>query len=271
MPEDASASRLRLLSALALIPVALGIVVAGGWIFALFVGLMTALMALEWSGLSEVRFGRDYARLAGALVVGVGLLTTALAALGRPHDAFACVVIGALAAGLIAWARGAASWWAGTGVVLVGVPALALVWLRSLPEVGMGVLLWLLIVVWTTDTAAYVVGRRLRGPRLAPTISPHKTWSGLGGGLIGASLASVVMAWALGSERLAYAAGLGAGFAIMAQLGDLAESVLKRRAGVKDSGSLIPGHGGVLDRVDGLLLTAPALALLLGSTPWQWP
>jgi phosphatidate cytidylyltransferase len=111
----------------------------------------------------------------------------------------------------------------------------------------------------------------MRGPRLAPTISPGKTWSGLGGGLIGASLASVVMAWALGSERLAYAAGLGAGFAVMAQLGDLAESILKRRAGVKDSGSLIPGHGGVLDRVDGFLLTAPALALLLGSTAWSWP
>lgn len=271
MPEDSAASRLRLLSALALVPVALGIVIAGGLVFAAFVGLMTALMALEWSRLSEVRFGRDYARFAGALVLGSGLLTTALAALGRPRDALACVLVGALTAGVIAWVRGAASWWASIGVALVGVPALALIWLRSLPEVGMGVLLWLLVVVWTTDTAAYVVGRRMRGPRLAPTISPGKTWSGLGGGLIGASLASVLMAWALGSERLAYAAGLGAGFAIMAQLGDLAESILKRRAGVKDSGSLIPGHGGVLDRVDGLLLTAPALALLLGSTAWQWP
>jgi phosphatidate cytidylyltransferase len=131
--------------------------------------------------------------------------------------------------------------------------------------------LWLLIVVWSTDTAAYLVGRRVGGLRLAPSISPGKTWSGLTGGVIGASVASVLTAWALGSERLAHAAGLGAIFAILAQLGDLAESALKRRAGVKDSGWLIPGHGGVLDRVDGLLLTAPVLALLIGAGAWSWP
>jgi phosphatidate cytidylyltransferase len=260
-----------LLSALALVPIALALVVAGGWSFSLFVGLMTALMALEWSGLSESRFGRPYGRLAGAAVLAVGLLATALTALGRPSAALMSVGLGALAAGLVAWACGAAASWTSLGVGLIGVPAVALVWLRSLPEVGLSVLLWLLIVVWTTDSAAYVVGRRVGGPRLAPSISPGKTWAGLGGGVIGASLASVITVWALGSERLVHAAGLGAGFAVVAQAGDLLESMLKRRAGVKDSGSLIPGHGGVLDRVDGLLLTAPALALLLGSSVWQWP
>jgi phosphatidate cytidylyltransferase len=172
---------------------------------------------------------------------------------------------------LIVSARAAAAMWAGIGVALIGLPAVALVWLRAVPELGLGLLLWLLIVVWTTDTAAYAVGRRVGGPRLAPAISPGKTWSGLGGGVIGASLAGAITLWALGSERLIHAAGLGAAFAVLAQLGDLAESALKRRAGVKDSGSLIPGHGGVLDRVDGFLLTAPALALLLGSRAWQWP
>jgi phosphatidate cytidylyltransferase len=132
-------------------------------------------------------------------------------------------------------------------------------------------MLWLLIVVWTTDGVAYLVGRRVGGPRLAPSISPGKTWSGLAGGVLGAGLASLIVASVLGSERLVHAAGLGAGFAVVAQLGDLAESMLKRRAGFKDSGSLIPGHGGVLDRVDGLLLTAPALSLLLGLKVWQWP
>jgi phosphatidate cytidylyltransferase len=172
------------------------------------------------------------------------------------------VAVAALAAGLVARARGSAPLWTSVGIVLIGLPAVALVWLRSLPDIGLSALLWLLIVVWTTDSAAYVVGRRVGGARLAPSISPGKTWAGLGGGVIGASLASVIVAWALGSERLVHAAGLGAGFAVIAQLGDLAESMLKRRAGVKDSGSLIPGHGGVLDRVDGLLLAAPLLALL---------
>jgi phosphatidate cytidylyltransferase len=174
-------------------------------------------------------------------------------------------------AGVLARTHAAASLWASIGVALVGLPAVALVWLRSIPDIGLDLLLWLLIVVWTTDTAAYVVGRRVGGPRLAPVVSPGKTWSGLGGGVIGASLASVITGWALGSERLLQLAGLGAVFALLAQLGDLAESMLKRRAGVKDSGSLIPGHGGVLDRVDGLLLTAPALALLVAAKAWPWP
>jgi phosphatidate cytidylyltransferase len=263
--------RLRVLSALALVPVALAVVVAGGWIYFFSVALLVTLMALEWRHLSEVRFGRRYGRFAGAATLAVSLAAAAVTALGRPLAAVLCVVIVAVLAGLVAWARAAAAMWAGIGVALIGLPAVALVWLRSVPELGLGLLLWLLIVVWTTDTAAYAVGRNVGGPRLAPAISPGKTWSGLGGGVIGASLASAITLSALGSERLVHAAGLGAAFAVLAQLGDLAESALKRRAGVKDSGSLIPGHGGVLDRVDGFLLTAPALALLLGSRAWPWP
>ena len=259
------------MSALALVPVALGVVVAGGWVYAAFVGLLAVLMALEWQHLSEVRFGAPYGRLAGALALGVALVATILAALGRPREAVACVALGMVLAGLLARTRVAASLWAGVGVALIALPAIALVWLRSIPEIGLDLLLWLLVVVWTTDTAAYLVGRNVGGPRLAPSISPGKTWSGLGGGVIGASLASVITGWALGSERLLQLAGLGAVFAVLAQLGDLAESMLKRRAGVKDSGSLIPGHGGVLDRVDGLLLTAPVLALLIGFGAWRWP
>jgi phosphatidate cytidylyltransferase len=260
-----------LLSAVVLVPIAVGVVVAGGWIFALFVGVMVALMAYEWSRLSEVRFGRAYAHLAGAVVLGAGLGATLLTALGQPDGGLLCVVAAALAAGLIAWMRGLAAVWTSIGVALVGLPAVALLWLRSLPEIGLSALVWLLIVVWATDSAAYLVGRTVGGARLAPSISPGKTWAGLGGGIVGASLASVIVAWVLGSEQLAHAAALGAGFAIIAQLGDLAESMLKRRAGVKDSGWLIPGHGGVLDRVDGLLLTAPVLSLLLGLNAWPWP
>ena len=271
MPEDRAAFRLRVLSALTLVPIALVIVVAGGWIYPLFVGLLAALMALEWRRLSEARFDPQYGRLAGGIALGVGMVAAALAALDRPREAVACVAFGMVLAWALTRTRAAASLWATIGVALIGLPTIALVWLRSVPALGLDLVLWLLVVVWTTDTAAYVVGRRVGGLRLAPSISPGKTWSGLSGGVIGASLASVVTAWALGSERLVNAAGLGAVFAVLAQLGDLAESALKRRAGVKDSGWLIPGHGGVLDRVDGLLFTAPVLALLVGAGAWSWP
>jgi phosphatidate cytidylyltransferase len=269
VPEGRSAFRLRVLSALALVPVALGVVVAGGWIYAGFVALLAILMALEWRRLSEARYGAPYGRLAGGLALGVALVATILAALGWPREAVASVALGLVLA--LARTRAPGSLWAGIGVALVALPAVALVWLRSIPEVGLDLLLWLLIVVWTTDTAAYLVGQSVGGPRLAPSISPGKTWSGLGGGVLGASLASAITAWALGYERLVQFAGVGAVFAVLAQLGDLTESALKRRAGVKDSGSLIPGHGGVLDRVDGLLITAPVLALLVGFDAWRWP
>jgi phosphatidate cytidylyltransferase len=251
--------------------VAIALVIAGGWIFGLFLAVMTILMAVEWTRLSAARFGGEYGRAAGALAGGVGLVATLVAASGRPGVALACVTIGTAVGILVALARGAAAGWTAIGVALIGLPAIALVWLRSLPDIGLGATLWLLIVVWTTDGLAYLVGRQFGGPRLAPAISPGKTWSGLGGGVVGAGVASLVVASVLGSERLAHAAGLGAAFAIIAQVGDLAESMLKRRAGVKDSGTLIPGHGGVLDRVDGLLLTAPALSVLLGSRAWPWP
>jgi len=207
-------------------------------------------------------------------VLLVGLTATLLMASGRPEGAVVCLLGGALLSGAVAWVAGGRPLWTSLGVAYVGLPALSLIWLRAAPELGLSALLWLLIVVWTTDTAAYFSGRAIGGPRLAPRISPSKTWSGLCGGMLGAALTGALTTWLLGSERLLQAAGLGAVLAIVAQLGDLAESALKRAAQVKDSGSLIPGHGGLLDRVDGLLFAAPALALLgliagPESLPWQ--
>jgi phosphatidate cytidylyltransferase len=249
-------------------------VVLGGWGFAGFVALAVVLMALEWARLSTLRFGRQSGWIAGGAVLVVGSSATLLIAAGRPEAALGCLLGGALLSGLVAWAAGGPPLWTGLGVDYVGLPALALLWLRAVPEMGLGLLLWLLIVVWTTDTAAYFAGRSLGGPRLAPAISPSKTWSGLCGGMLGAALTGALAAWLLGSERLLQAAGLGAVLAVVAQLGDLTESAFKRLAGVKDSGTLIPGHGGLLDRVDGLLFAAPALALvglMAGpeSLPWR--
>jgi phosphatidate cytidylyltransferase len=266
--------RLRLLSAVALVPIALLLVVVGGWGFTGFVELAVALMALEWARLTSARHGRRSGVFAGAAVFAVGFVSTLLIAFEHTAVALGTLVLGALVAGLIALTWGGPGLWIALGVGYVGLPALALIWLRAVPELGLSVLVWLLIVVWTTDTAAYFTGRRLGGPRLAPRISPGKTWSGFVGGIVGAGVASVVVVLALGSTRVAYAALLGAVLAVVAQIGDLVESALKRRAGVKDSGSLIPGHGGLFDRVDSLLLAAPVLALLallLGPSAWPWP
>ncbi|HEX5795299.1 MAG TPA: phosphatidate cytidylyltransferase [Geminicoccaceae bacterium] len=262
MAERDPALRLRVLSALALIPIALAMVVLGGWGFAGFVELAVVLMAFEWARLSILRFGRRSGWIAGGAVLAVGSIATLLIAAGRPEAALGCLLGGTVLAALLARAVGGSPVWTGLGVVYVGLPAIALIWLRAVPELGLGLLIWLLVVVWATDTAAYFAGRTLGGPRLAPAISPSKTWSGLCGGMLGAALTGAFTAGLLGSERLIQAAGLGAVLAIVAQLGDLTESAFKRMAGVKDSSALIPGHGGLLDRIDGLLFAAPALALV---------
>jgi phosphatidate cytidylyltransferase len=127
---------------------------------------------------------------------------------------------------------------------------------------GRATLFWVLAVVWATDIGAYVVGRALGGPRLAPRWSPHKTWAGLAGGVVCAALTGwATAAWLETSPALAVAL-VSAGLAVIEQFGDLAESVAKRRFGVKDSSGLIPGHGGLLDRLDGLLAVIPVVALL---------
>jgi phosphatidate cytidylyltransferase len=265
---------LRMISALAMMPVALVLVILGDWPFACLVGLAVVLMALEWRQLTIARFGGNGSVLAGASAAGLGLTVVVLAASGRPSEALLALLGGALASGLIAWRLGAPPLWIGLGAAYLALPALALIWLRGLPQFGLQIVVWLLAVVWTTDILAYLVGRKVGGPRLAPSISPGKTWSGLCGGVLAAALAGAMTAWAIGSERLLQAAGLGGLLAVVSQIGDLIESTLKRRAGVKDSGTLIPGHGGVLDRLDGLILAAPVLALLglvFGPRILPWP
>jgi phosphatidate cytidylyltransferase len=149
---------------------------------------------------------------------------------------------------------------------------IALLWLRHQPTWGRQTAVWIVLCVWATDIGAYVVGRSAGGARLAPRISPGKTWSGLVGGMAWAAVASAALGWAFGAGETISLALIGAALAIVAQLGDLMESAAKRRAGLKDSGTLIPGHGGLADRVDGLaavLVVVALLRLLVGGT-WPW-
>jgi len=148
----------------------------------------------------------------------------------------------------------------------------ALLWLRHQPVLGRETLIWIMACVWATDIGAYFVGSLAGGAKLAPSISPSKTWSGLMGGMAWAAVASAVAGWVFGNGETVMLAVIGAVLAVVAQAGDLLESAAKRRAGVKDSGRLIPGHGGVLDRIDGLIavLVAVAVARLVTGGEWPW-
>jgi phosphatidate cytidylyltransferase len=146
------------------------------------------------------------------------------------------------------------------GLAYAGTASIALLYLREQPH-GFGLALWTLGIVWATDIGAYFAGRAIGGPKLAPTISPNKTWAGLIGGMVSAVVAGGVIAYL--AQLPATALFLAAPLAVVAQGGDLLESWMKRRAGVKDSGRLLPGHGGVLDRLDGALPVLIIVAALI--------
>lgn len=159
-----------------------------------------------------------------------------------------------------------------SGLCYIGPTAVALIWMRGDPMVGRANVSFLVLVVWSSDIGAYVAGRILGGPKLAPLISPGKTWSGALGGLACAMMVGGI-AGALSHEASVYGVVVAGVLGIASQIGDLLESALKRRTGVKDSGRLIPGHGGLLDRLDGMLMVAPLaaiLALFLGRGALLW-
>ncbi len=175
----------------------------------------------------------------------------------------ALVVIGAV---ILLWEwrgiSGGNGGWMAAGCIYVIAPAAALVWLRLDPAQGRETVYWVMAAIWATDIGAYAAGRTFGGPKLAPAISPKKTWSGLIGGIACAACIGAGTAALLGKSTawpLALASG---GLAIVGQAGDLLESALKRRFGVKDASRLIPGHGGLLDRVDGLLPAAFLVAIV---------
>jgi phosphatidate cytidylyltransferase len=243
----------RLIVALVLAPLALAAAWAGGHPFVLLIGIAVLLMWKEWLLLSK-----SLGALAGALV-GLGLFfACALAAFGYLRDGFVTLAVMAAAA-LLGGSRDKALWAAG-GVFYIGLPALSAIWLRMQPD-GLGLVLWLFAAIWASDTLAYVAGRLLGGPRLLRAVSPGKTWAGLGGALLGAMTTGWAVAFSLGWPNLLLPALGGLALGLAGQGGDLLESAVKRRFGAKDSGRLLPGHGGALDRLDSMLTAAPAMAL----------
>ena len=253
---------IRIASALVLAPPALGAVYLGGPYAEALVLLVAAVLAWEWARLcGEGRLERS-----GWIVIAASILAVLLAAFGLYAMAGWLLLAGALVAGLSAFhsahERAAAPWYA-FGVVYVALPTIAFLWLRRDPSDGLGLVIWILAVVWATDIMAFFCGRAIGGAKLAPSWSPKKTWAGLIGGAVAAFIAGFGVALYNEWQNPGLIAGLSVLLALVEQSGDLLESRVKRRFGAKDSSNLIPGHGGLLDRVDGLLAASLAVAAVV--------
>ncbi|QDZ07514.1 phosphatidate cytidylyltransferase [Sphingomonas panacisoli] len=247
----------RLVTALGLIAVALLAIVFGGLLFWLLAVALGMVMMAEWADLVAAAPGHKRLGLY-ALVVPLAIM----APIGAGPGFIAVGLIGAAFFFVGATTRRA---WLAWGVVYVAVPILSLLLIRQQKDIGLVYTLWTLALVWACDIGAYFAGRLIGGPKLAPAVSPNKTWAGLIGGMVAASLFALAMHHFYG---LGWTAVVATPFlAMLAQCGDLFESWLKRRAGAKDSGTLFPGHGGVLDRLDGVVPVAPAAALLVVVLP----
>ena len=259
---------LRILSALVMAPVA----IAAAWFGSPWLGILTALaaavMAWEWARLCcGGRLGGS-----GVVLILAAVAAAVAAALAGTRIGIAVAVIGAAVVFTIArHNRDSEPRWFALGLLWISLPCVLFLWLAHAERDGRLTLLWIFAVVWATDIGAYLVGRQIGGPRLAPSWSPRKTWAGMIGGAGCAALAGWGMARLVGTSALPLVL-ISAGLAIIEQFGDLAESVAKRRFGVKDTSGLIPGHGGLLDRLDGLLAVIPAVALLtlIGGSVLTW-
>jgi phosphatidate cytidylyltransferase len=249
----------RALSAVALAPFPIAAIWFGSPWLPLLTALAGAVMAWEWGRLCH----RGYFGATGIVLVGVVLGAIATATLTTLWLSLVFILFGA---GIVfCFARRGSDLdpeWTAFGALWVALPCICLLWLAHAEPNSRATLLWILAVVWATDIGAYLVGRTLGGPRLAPLWSPRKTWAGLAGGVLCAGLVGWATTGWLGISPALPLVLLSAGLAIVGQVGDLAESLAKRRFGVKDSSSLIPGHGGLLDRLDGLLAVLPVVALL---------
>ena len=275
-PASAGRSRelvLRIVSSIVILPPVILLFWLGNYYFLILVALLSAAMAWEWCNLVAPGSAPAISRLTAlvaAMLVGLAAcslwLPSALLALcGLPlvHAVAVRLLTGAWTLKLL------------PGLLIAFAPAFAIYWVRVMPDHGLDTALWLALSVVITDVAAYAAGRTIGGPKIWPRVSPNKTWAGLIGGMAGSAGFGALLALNLGHEPGLIALA-GAVIAIVAQAGDFAESALKRYFDVKDSGRLIPGHGGILDRVDGQVTVLPlaaALMLLSGKSIllWTWP
>lgn len=256
-PSTTRELTLRILSALVLAPLAVGIAYIGGWLFVLFWAAAALGVFWEWASLVAREDRRAVLMTGGAAIV----LASGLAGSGRIMGSVIVLAMGALAVAGLA-GRGE-RFWAAAGLPYAGAIGIAPIVLRSESEFGFIAIILLFAVVWATDIAAYVFGRLIGGPKLMPRISPHKTWSGAIAGTLTAVAAALAVAKAAALPEFFAIGAVAIILSVFAQAGDLFESGIKRRFGAKDSSRLIPGHGGLMDRLDGFVAAA-VVAVVLG-------
>jgi len=246
---------LRIASAIVLAVLAIGLNWVGQLPFAGLVLCVTLVMSWEWGHIVR-EAAVDTSLVVHALAAG---LATILAAFGQGVLALVALAMGALIVMPLSFGRSGLI--SAIGVVYVGLPSVVLVWLRGDESYGFAAVLFVLLSVWAMDTFALIGGRAIGGPRMWPAISPNKTWAGLVSGMVAGAMMGSLFATAIGAQwpQLAMLGLVLGGFS---QCGDLAESALKRHYNVKDSSRLIPGHGGFLDRLDGLVAAAMLSGLL---------
>lgn len=258
-PPARSGSELakRVASALVLAPIVLAVTWYGGMPFVIGALALGLGIFIEWAGMAGVARAPVNLVLALSAIAAVVVLVVA----GEPGYALLILAVVA-AAGVTLHLQGDRHRWTAWGILYAASIAIALIVLRGDPDYGRIVVFWLFFVVWATDVMAYFAGRAIGGPKLWPLVSPKKTWSGAIGGVLGAILFGSLVAWGFGLAGLVPLVFVAACLSAVSQGGDLFESAIKRHFGVKDSSHLIPGHGGLMDRVDGLAAAAIAAAVI---------
>ncbi len=255
-PSSTRSLLLRVLSALILAPLVLGAVYMGGRVFAALVAFLCVIMIFEWTRMVERReFSASFYVLAASAAISLFA-----AGSGAYGPAFFIASTAGIAAFFLARRATGLGFWSAFAAVYIIAPCIALVWLRFSVENGLGLTFLLFFIVWSADTGAFIFGKAIGGPKISHALSPSKTWAGIGGGIIGgAAFGAVAGVYFFGADAAPLYLLIGAVLGAASVLGDLAESAFKRNFGLKDISGFIPGHGGALDRLDGMIFATAAM------------
>lgn len=257
---------LRTMSTLVMLPIVLATLFLGDPAYPIFVAAVGSIMAWEWEKMITGKVS--------SIAVIIASVTTMISFLGADYPEISLVLIAATA--LLVYIKSGKKLLLSFGVFYICIPVMSLIYLAYINSAYSNeIILWLLFAVWATDVGGYVFGKSIGGPKLAPRFSPKKTWAGLLGGIFFACLITYVFVITMNHYKgmdfpMAIFVSGAAVLAIISQMGDIFESAIKRYLGLKDSSNLIPGHGGIFDRVDGLLFAAPALAVYILLTNVEW-